>query len=469
MSRANDERRRQHDADDREWAEIFRRSGDGQVECPSPDLIQAARASVLSPAVGGAVSTHVAGCVACRVLAESLDAIASEGPTPQESARMLQRIREATRSGAARAAGRRWLWLGGAAAALAFAAWWLTGSSGRAPVPSVFQVQAPEVLPMESPVEAAEAGDLAIALRPYREGRFDEAIHSLTGFVGRHPRNAYGHFYLGVAHLARSSDRQAVAALESAERLAVTRSVVAEQAGWHLAVAYHRLGEDDKAWPRFVTLCDARPALAKACAALREIAPTIDLQGVVTDADSRPLDGVQITEHVFGAGAVLLVTEPTTFATTTGAAGRYRLSGAPVSGDATVLVRASRHGYFTANARVTYAPQATANFVLHPWRFLAIGDVIESRTTQNAVCDPAEPCQRYAVSVDRSGTLDVSVTTSNRGALDVYVETPDGRVYGPRSRAPLHVELPASAGSTFQIRVLSFTASAEFELRTQLR
>jgi hypothetical protein len=74
-----------------------------------------------------------------------------------------------------------------------------------------------------------------------------------------------------------------------------------------------------------------------------------------------------------------------------------------------------------------------------------------------------------SVSVERSGTLDVSVVTPNRANVDVYVETPDGRVYGPRPRAPLQLELPAAAGSTFQIRVLSSGVTAEFELRTQLR
>lgn len=468
MSAMNDDKPWQQDADDREWAKIFRRPGDEPAECPSPDLIQAARSNVLSPQLRDAVSAHVAGCLTCRVLAESFDAITDDGPTAEESGRMLDRIHAATGATIVRTARfRLWPSLAAAAVLTAIVGWWLTGSTRGKPATSVLQVQAPVLLPLESSVEAAEAADLAVALVPYRAGRFDEATKLLATYTRTHPHNAYGYFYLGVAELMQTGDREALAALESAEGLALDSPLLQREIGWHLAVAYRRLGKNDRALPVLARLCEGR--LLTACAGLRELAPVMNIRGAVTDADGRALAGVRIVEHVIRMESGSLVTEPTPFATETDARGRYRLSGAPASQGRRVLLRASYEGQFTANASVSYAPDATADFVLSPLRVVPIGQSIRSATATGPLCDPTELCQRYAVTPDRAGTLEVSLAGANREGLDLYVETPDGRVYGPLMGAPLRLSFPVTAGSTLQIRVLDNKRAGEFELRTQLR
>ena len=80
------------------------------------------------------------------------------------------------------------------------------------------------------------------------------------------------------------------------------------------------------------------------------------------------------------------------------------------------------------------------------------------------------PCQRFAVTVPTSGTLDVTVSAA-MSDFDIDIVTSDGTFaaydgYPYPSGSP-HVRIPVSAGSTYQIRLAG--ARREFELTTALR
>jgi hypothetical protein len=113
-----------------------------------------------------------------------------------------------------------------------------------------------------------------------------------------------------------------------------------------------------------------------------------------------------------------------------------------------------------------------ADFRLTSWRLVPLDEVVKG-TLQPG--DPAcggvtEPCRQLAVSVPRSGTLEVSVVTAVRADLDVWLETPTGDVYSPLIESPLRVSAAVSAGAVCQITVVNATSEPrQFELTMRLR
>jgi hypothetical protein len=81
-------------------------------------------------------------------------------------------------------------------------------------------------------------------------------------------------------------------------------------------------------------------------------------------------------------------------------------------------------------------------------------------------------CRRFALTIDVSGTLDVTVSSNPARPFDISVLRPDGTigVNGSSSLSPLRVTLAVAAGLTYQIDVVHIdSATREFELRTILR
>jgi hypothetical protein len=113
-----------------------------------------------------------------------------------------------------------------------------------------------------------------------------------------------------------------------------------------------------------------------------------------------------------------------------------------------------------------------ADFRLTPWRLVPLDEVVKGtlQPTDTVCAGMTEPCRQFAVSVPRSGTLEVSVVTAVRADLDVWLETPTGDVYSPRLESPLRVAAPVFAGSVCQITILTNAIEPrQFELTMRLR
>ena len=482
----DDHTRLPRDADNDDWASLFR-PGDGGAACPPPELVQAARESVLPPGLQKAITEHVRQCAVCRALGDSLDAFPGTDLTIEESKRIRQRIPPSPVF-APQSPG-HWLWSGIAAAAIVivFGSWmlfWRGAGPGAALVPlaaaeqlSVFELGPPPFLPAPTaavdPPESAssvEAAELTSALAPYHSGNFRETKRLMTAFVGRHPESVEAHFYLGVSELFLSSNADAVSALETARRLAGGRADVVRETMWYLALANRRLGRSDRAWELLASLCRGpHGGSMRACTGLGELAPPIRLSGSVTDVDGRPIADARIVEHSLVFTPERVDSFPTHFSGTTDAAGRYTFSGVPWSASGRLLMRASKPGFFTAAFWFPHAPDMAADFRLYPLQYIALGEAVRGTTRADPVCErPTEPCQRFAVVVQQNGTLEVSVTASPRKGMDVWIEAPDGVIYGPWVTAPLRLAVPVAAGLTYQLRVLSMNEPREFALTTRL-
>jgi len=112
--------------------------------------------------------------------------------------------------------------------------------------------------------------DLAGALAPYRTDNYAVAADRLEHVRRKYPRLAEAPFYLGVCQLFLNQNQEAVANLKMAQALA--RKQLAADAGWYLALGYHRSGLDNEARPILEKLChSAGKDSARACAALGEL------------------------------------------------------------------------------------------------------------------------------------------------------------------------------------------------------
>lgn len=481
-------------ADEGVGADFFRPRGD--AACPPPELVQAMRADVLPEDLRAYLAKHVESCAVCRALGQAMDE-SVEGPTPEEQARILARVR----AGAARSreASPRHRWrLASAAAALVAAVGagsilvWQSRreaavepptvpvAAPRTPTAPALSVEPPAIrlpsvagLPRRGTPETVQREQLIRALDPYRSGQYAEAERRLNAFVRRHPRSAEGHFYLGVGRLVMYRDDDAVTALETVEGLAKDNVYLLHESAWYLALAYRRLGQLDEARARLDGLCRSNHVrAARACAGIGELAIRRRLSGVVKAADGTPLAGVRVGEYVLRMEAEYGVGFTTRFSGTTDGSGEYVVSGPLVRPARTLAVRASKPGYFSAVKVVTASEDMRADLVLDRWVHISLGDVVKGtlKADDPHCSDPGEPCRRFALTVPSGGTLEVSVASANRADFDLHVETPAGEVFGPLMSAPLHVAIPARAASTFEIRVLRYgTAPAEFELTTRLR
>jgi hypothetical protein len=315
-----------------------------------------------------------------------------------------------------------------------------------------------------------ESGDLARALELFRRDDFAEAARRLAALVGRYPQSAPGHFYLGVSELFLGRDADAVKSLESAEQLSKGNLDLGREVAWYLALAYRRTGQVERANVRLSALCNGQsPRAGRACAGLRELAGPHAMFGTVTGTDGVPLAGVSVGELAVRLGPAFIVAGPTAVAATTDANGEYK-----VVGVRTPVVRASKPGYFTAGKVVSITQDTRVDFVLHPWSYISVGQVVRGTLkVGDLICgDPQEVCQQFALTVPARGTLEVSLASTIASDLDLHLETPAGQAFGPPLGAPypLRVSIQVDAGATYQIRVVSYVdRPRDFELTTRLR
>lgn len=444
--------------------------------CPPPELVQALHAGVLAPRLSEPVARHVEQCGVCRALAAALDDPSVAGLTEDEFARIRSAVHDKlARSRREILRARAWRWSAAAAVVLVAAiASVLIFQSRRTPLvtenvrppdaPSVFQLDMP-------PVRNIAGADLARALAPYQAKDFREAARTLEAFTRQQPMDAAGQFYLGVTSLYVSRDAEAIRALEIAERLApVQDPELRRDAMWYLALSYRRTGQVESARTRLSSLCaDAGTLAPRACAGLRELSVPVHLFGATTDR-GEPLAGVVVREHLVRSEGEIAVSFPAGLMATSDANGSYSASVTPLSTHATMILRASKPGYFSSTQGVRIAAEMQADFVLTRWIHIQLGHVIDGRTKiGDTSCTIQEPCQRFALVVPGNGTFVASVTSPTRQGVDLWVETPAGEIYSPRLQAPLRITIPVTAGSTYQVYVLTpADRPHEFELKTMI-
>ena len=476
--------------DDADVASLFSQANGVIARCPAPELLSPSRAGTLPPDLQTAVSAHVEACVVCRMLADALEDETVAVLQPDESKRILDRLRPQI------APTRSWRWtvaeraLASAAVLLvAIAAWRIvqppSPEAPTNPAPAtrvaVLDIASAPILPSDAqgPLASNRRPEERVALLegliPYRQGDYDRAATQFAAMVARDPQSAAGHFYLGLSELMRGRHARAIEALSVASRLERPETDDAPEILWHLAVAHYRAGAIDVASGRLNALCSGRTIrAAPACMALQALSGPLTLKATVTDTSGTPLRDVIVGEHRAAPARTTPtagVAAFTSFAGRTDATGVVEISGEPRATTARMIVRAVKPGYFTSSAVVPIGSAMQHDFKMSP--VVAIGDdqTIRETTRFDPVCESSdEPCQRYAVTATRTGRLEVAVTTANREAMDVWVELPNGDMYSPRIKAPLLVEVNAFAGTTYQIRVLSLRGvPRNFELNIQVK
>jgi carboxypeptidase family protein len=197
---------------------------------------------------------------------------------------------------------------------------------------------------------------------------------------------------------------------------------------------------------------------------------TSRLSGRVTDAAGEPVAGATVAEFVVDSSGDQAVLSPTPYKGTTDAAGKYSVSGVPRPRSPRLILRAFKLGHFSAAGGVRISPEMVADFRLTRWTQIAIDDVVKGTLNPgDTKCSGvSEPCQQFAVSVPRSGVLEVSISTQQK--MDLWVELPNGQLHSPRIGAPRRVTVSVFAGSTSQISVVNYdTGPAQFELTMRLR
>ena len=181
------------------------------------------------------------------------------------------------------------------------------------------------------------------------------------------------------------------------------------------------------------------------------------LSGAVTAA-GRPLVGARV--------AVLEL--ETALSATTDDKGLYTIPGLPASSFwGRTLVRFSQPGYFTEFKRPNILAHTRLDVALDPLAFIAIGDPVRGTVRAgDAMCAGKDyeegACQRFAVIAPVAGTLQV-ILSSPSVSLDVV--NPEGEAFAAFNGSPKRVNIPAQAGGTYEVRVLSdILGAADFEL-----
>jgi hypothetical protein len=226
--------------------------------------------------------------------------------------------------------------------------------------------------------------------------------------------------------------------------------------------------------------CDSPPAVRPSPTAPPPASPspvpvpsTYTLSGVVRTTGNVPVSGAKV---------VVLGQELSASATTDGN-GYYSISGvkaSPLEG-MSPLLSASTAGYFTdvEFANRSYGPisnDTQVDFTLAPLVRISLGEVISGTAPLgDPVCSHwgygAGACQRFAVTVPATGTLDVTLSASVFN-FDLDIVGPDGTfaVYSGIWASPLRVTVRVEAGSTYEIRVIGgWNPARDFELTTALR
>ncbi len=231
----------------------------------------------------------------------------------------------------------------------------------------------------------------------------------------------------------------------------------------------------------------AAPTSVPAAAATPDTAPfpppappgtTRGLVGKVTGAGDAPVAGARVT--VLAAGWYGGTTTEAT--AVTDADGMYSMptvrayaGGDPVGW---LLVGVSKPGYF-ADFKwwLDFPKDADLDLRLDPLKHVPLGEAIRGQIGDTECAGlgyggwygQRAACQRFAVTVPTSGTLEVTVIAA-MSDFDIDIVTPDGEFaaydgYPYPSGSP-RVKIPVSAGSTYQIRLAG--ARREFQLTTAL-
>lgn len=199
--------------------------------------------------------------------------------------------------------------------------------------------------------------------------------------------------------------------------------------------------------------------------------PAPSLSGIVRAA-GRPLAGATVALLTFDAGAL-------TASTVTGGDGSYSLPDvrnvSPYSG---ALVSVSKPGFFTDTRYVLVTRDQNLDVELQAAEAIAVGEVVESAVGVDARCaslgyggGSGAACRRFALTVPRSGQLEVTVSSTPSAPFDGTVLRPDGSIgfYVAAPLSPMRLTLRVEAGLTYQIDVVHINPDTrEFELKTSL-
>jgi hypothetical protein len=208
---------------------------------------------------------------------------------------------------------------------------------------------------------------------------------------------------------------------------------------------------------------------------------TRGLVGKVTGAGNVPIAGARVVVLAVGwyGGTT---TEASVVTEEDGAytmpAVRAYAGGDPVGW---LLVGASKPGYF-ADFRwwLDFPKDADMDLRLEPFtRSIALGEVVRGQIGESECAGlgyggwygQRSPCQRYAIAVPASGTLEMTLSAPLFN-FDVDVVSPDGTfaVYASSSSSPFRVRAQVEGGLTYEIRVAGgWSAAREFELTAVLR
>jgi hypothetical protein len=123
--------------------------------------------------------------------------------------------------------------------------------------------------------------------------------------------------------------------------------------------------------------------------------------------------------------------------------------------------------------------ESELDFDLEEAADISVGQVILSQIGEAPRCSSmgyggmgGAICRRFALPLDASGTLEVTVSSSPASSpFDITVLRPDGTIgIYVTSLSPLKATLEVSAGLTYQIDVVHINPTTrEFELKTVLR
>jgi hypothetical protein len=237
-----------------------------------------------------------------------------------------------------------------------------------------------------------------------------------------------------------------------------------------------------------LTACDSRqnaltgPSSASSPASAPHQSPARNhrLFGLVTTG-GMPVAGAQIAElqTVYGDDCF---TPHELSATSSDASGSYTLPAVIDSSSSTWAswVRAYKPGYFTDFQRPRVAHDMQLDFVLDPWTHISLGHVVRATVNPgDAVCHGNSYglpgfCHRFALTVPSAGTLEVRLMWPKvRPDVVLDVVRPGGNacaLFSWPGGIRHSLRLPATAGSTYEIRVVDDGAASplNYELTTSL-
>jgi hypothetical protein len=219
------------------------------------------------------------------------------------------------------------------------------------------------------------------------------------------------------------------------------------------------------------------------CLPLAPPAAARALTGVVHDAVGRPVGGVSVAVQEVGLVGDWVVQS----AVSTDASGIYSIPNVQAfnRGIGWLLVGSSKPGYF-ADFKwwLNFPNDADLDFTLDPWVRISLGTSVRGRIGDSfcaglgyggmmtAITDSIGrlPCQRFAISVPTSGTLEATISAAVY-EFDVDIVKPDGTFaayigFPYRSGPPL-ITAPVTGGSVYEIRLAG--TPTDFELTTALR